>query len=154
MTYNHNDYESPNGDGSVPPSDEGAPDTGDQNTNNQNTNDQNTNNQNTNTPSTPAGDYQGAGSDVTDNDTSNTTNSIGNTTTDTGNTNNNSNINADNDEDKTVKDETNGVKIQKQPQEKIAPKTGDVAPIAGWGILLLIAGIGIAVVVVKKKDCK
>ena len=37
------------------------------------------------------------GSDVTDNDTSNTTN--------------NSSINADNDEDKTVKDETSGVKV-------------------------------------------
>lgn len=103
-----------------------------------------------NVPSSPNGD----GSDVTDNDTGNTTNGIGNTTTDTGNTNNNSNINADNDEDKTVKAKTNGVKIQKQPQEKKAPKTGDMAPIAVWGILLLIAGIGIAVVVVKKRECK
>ena len=80
------------------------------------------------------------GSDVTDNDTSNTTN--------------NSSINADNDEDKTVKDETSGVKVIKQPLEKATPKTGDVTPIAVWGILLLIAGIGIAVVVVKKRECK
>lgn len=149
----------PNGDGSVPPSDDGTPDTGDQNTNSQNTNDQNvnnqnTNNQNTNTPSTQAGDHQGAGSDVTDNDTNNTTNNIENTTTDTGDTNNNSSINADNDEDKTVKDETSGVNVIKQPLEKAAPKTGDVTPIAVWGILLLIAGIGIAVVVVKKRKCK
>ena len=144
----------PNDDGNVPPSNNGTPGTGNQNTNGQNINNQNTNNQNTNTPSTPAGDSQGVGSDVTDNDTSNTTNSIGNTTTDTGNTNNNSNINANNDEDKTVKAETNGVKIRKQPQEKIAPKTGDVAPIALWAILLLIAGMGIVSVVIKKKDCK
>lgn len=144
----------PNDDGNVPPSNDGTPGTGDQNTNGQNINNQNTNNQNTNTPSTPAGDSQGAGSDAADNDTSNTTNSIGNTTTDTGNLNNNSNTNANNDEDKNVKAETNGVKIQKQPQEKIAPKTGDVAPIALWAILLLIAGVGIVSAAVKKRNCK
>lgn len=138
---------SPNEGGSVPPSNGGTSDTSDQNTNNQNVNNQNTNNQNTNTPSTPAGNNQGAGSDVTDNDTGNTTNGIGNTTTDTGNTNNNSSVNADSDKDKVIK-------IQKQPQEKKAPKTGDVAPIALWAILLLIAGIGIVSVVIKKKDCK
>lgn len=143
----------PNDGGNIPPSNDGTTDTEDQNTNNQNVNNQNTNNQNTNTPSTPAEDSQGAGSDVTDNDTSNTTNSIGNTTADKGDTNNNSNINADNDKDKTVKAETKEVKIQKQPQEKKAPKTGDVAPIATWIILLLIAGVGITVAVVEKRNC-